>query len=237
MVQFMKAKNAASGSLASSVSIADPTIDLDTGEGANFPDEFPFNITVNATGANREVMRVTNKSTDTLTVTKGQEGTADQAHDAAESVELTITAKYYTDLVDELELAHYALNAIYGGGDVVIRNILNEMEILAQGTPDMTVVYSSGLGYVSNRIVKQASDANSAAMTAPTGNPRIDIVQWTLYTGFNIKTGSEGAVPSAPAVDSNSMKVCEIYHRVGETSIKDTDDSVNGYITDARTFG
>ena len=78
------------------------------------------------------------------------------------------------------------------------------------------------------------TDEDTSAISAPTGDPRIDIVQISRYDVVSIKTGSESGSPSAPAVDANCMKLAEIYCRVGMTSVKDTDDSTNGYITDSR---
>ena len=91
----------------------------------------------------------------------------------------------------------------------------------AQGTPDMTVRVKPGFGFCSSKYIRTTANEDTDAITAPTGNPRIDVVQISHYDAITIKTGSEAASPSAPAVDANNLKLAEIYCRVGMTSIKD----------------
>jgi hypothetical protein len=54
--------------------------------------------------------------------------------------------------------------------------------------------------------------------------------------GVDVKTGVEGAVPVAPTADTGYIPLAEIYLRPEMSCIKDTNDTVNGYITDKRTF-
>ena len=115
----------------------------------------------------------------------------------------------------------------------------DELEVVAQGTPDMTVKVKDGAFIEAGQPGALTADTSSDAITAPTGNPRIDVVEIqtnakTGVTAINIVTGSEAGSPSAPSVTSGAMKLAEIYCRVGMTSIKDADDSTNGYITDSR---
>jgi hypothetical protein len=68
-------------------------------------------------------------------------------------------------------------------------------------------------------------------MTAPVTNPRWDLVQAEIDNRqLSIKTGTESATPSKPPADANAVALASIYHRVGETVIKNTDDGTNGYI-------
>lgn len=114
-------------------------------------------------------------------------------------------------------------------------NTGTELKVVAQGTPGMTVVYSAGDAIVTGILCGLKANTNSATFTAPSANPRIDIVQIATNGTISVKTGTENSSPSAPSVDSGNMKLAEIYHRTGETSIKNSDDSTNGYITDSRT--
>lgn len=72
------------------------------GAGADFP-AVPFNATIwptaaQPTVANAEVVRVTGRSTDTLTITRAQEGTAARTVIVGDQVMLGGTAKAFTDL-------------------------------------------------------------------------------------------------------------------------------------------
>jgi hypothetical protein len=72
------------------------------GEGAKFP-AVPFNATVWPVGAqpsttNAEIVRVTNISTDTLTITRAQESTAARSIVVGDQIAATITAKTLTDV-------------------------------------------------------------------------------------------------------------------------------------------
>lgn len=110
------------------------------------------------------------------------------------------------------------------------------LKVVAQGTPDMTVAISAGDAIVSGQLVGVLSDTNSATFTAPVGNPRIDIVQISNVGVVSVKAGTPAGSPAAPSVDANNLKLCEIYLRTAGTSIKNSDDSTNNYITDARVF-
>lgn len=73
-----------------------------SGEGARFP-AVPFNATIWPTGtiptpANAEIVRVTNISTDTLTITRTQESTSARTVVVGDQIAATITAKTLTDI-------------------------------------------------------------------------------------------------------------------------------------------
>src|SRR3954465_13721971 len=86
---------------------------LQVGDGAKFP-AAPFNITVWPIGlmpiaTNAEVMRVTAKAGDTLTVTRAQEGSAAVSVVVGYQVAATLTAKVVKDIED-------AVNAVVTTG-------------------------------------------------------------------------------------------------------------------------
>lgn len=82
-----QAKNFAKGSLSAAINDTDTSLTVQTGEGSKFP-AAPFNAVIwNATDFPDpaddpfvEIVRVTSKSTDTFTVTRGQEGTSGITH-------------------------------------------------------------------------------------------------------------------------------------------------------------
>lgn len=214
--------------------------DLSSGQGATMP-AVPFWAMVGGDGG--EQMCVTNVSSDTVTAERGANGTSAVAHFAGDSFEIGNVAAQHQEVQDILESVFRFLCELAGGNaDAVLYNAGDTyFEVIAQDTPDMTVKVQAGKGFANGRPVEITSDYTTAAITAPSANPRIDIVQVSQYTDddytseVTIKTGEEAGSPSAPSPDSGAMKVAEIYCRVGMVSIKDEDDASNGYITDSRT--
>lgn len=105
-----------------------------------------------------------------------------------------------------------------------------------QTSPDLTLKVEEGKMYFGNTLVEYAG-GNSTSFTAPATNPRIDILSID-NTGTLVRTaGTEAGSPTAPNLPAGNFPIAQIYNRVGQTSIKDTDDSTNGYIQkDLRKF-
>ena len=108
------------------------------------------------------------------------------------------------------------------------------LKVTAQGSPDLTVAVSTGAAFVAGVLTSAAATASLSGFAAPASDPRIDIVQISDAGVVSRKAGTEAGSPSAPSVDSGNLKLAEVYNRVGQTSVKDTDDASNGYITDSR---
>lgn len=78
------------------------TIDVNSGDGVLYP-AVPFNATIwpvgeQPTSNNAEIVRVTNISTDTLTITRKQEGTRSRTILVGDQIAATITTKTMTDV-------------------------------------------------------------------------------------------------------------------------------------------
>jgi len=91
----LKLKNDAVSRLASSISSSDTSILLTPGSGVLFPilssgDYFP--ATLIKSDGSHEIIKVTSRSTDTLTVVRSQEGTVAQTFNANDRVELRLTS-------------------------------------------------------------------------------------------------------------------------------------------------
>ena len=107
-------------------------------------------------------------------------------------------------------------------------------------TPGMTVDVYGGRFYEGGSYKEFSLDGNldvtttaSGTFSAPSVNPKIDLLYYdTATNALAITAGAEGASPVAPTIPDPAKKipVALIYHRVGSTSIKDTDDSTNSYI-------
>ena len=94
--------NYASAPLAASISSSATTITVTSGQGALFP-AVPagsiFYATLTDSSNNLEVVKVTARSTDSMTVVRAQEGTTARAYAAADKLELRVTAAGLTNMV------------------------------------------------------------------------------------------------------------------------------------------
>lgn len=93
--------NNASAALASSITMTSTTITLTTGAGAQFPaisGSNYFYATLTDSSNNLEVIKVTARAADVLTVVRGQEGTTPRAYAPADKVELRVTAAVMNSL-------------------------------------------------------------------------------------------------------------------------------------------
>lgn len=127
-----------------------------------------------------------------------------------------------------------------GDGEGIGR-FLGKGAVTAQATPSLQVDVDTFVAVVAQTLHRGATKVALPAITPPTGGTapalrRIDLVQFTKDVGLNIKTGVEGAGPSAPVKDADSLKFAELHLRKGMTVIKDADDGTNGFIVDAREF-
>lgn len=96
-----------------------------------------------------------------------------------------------------------------------------------QATPAMTLYVEAGVYYVGTaRVI--FGGGNTPSFTAPTTNPRIDLVTADSSGNLAIVQGTEAASPSAPSYPRNKVVVCEVYHVVGETALYDNDAQVSG---------
>lgn len=205
---------------------------------ADYP-TVPFKVDIDS-----EILRVSavaldtpSAGLDTLTVARAQDGTTAASHTAAARASQNPYASQVSELQFRNAAMESALVASFGGGEGVPGNPAGtQLKVVAQGSPGMTVVYTAGACIVSGQFAWLYTNTNSSTFTAPVGNPRKDTIQISQLGVVSAKTGTPAGSPSAPAVDTDCYKLAEIYHRVAETSIKNTDDASNGYITDFRTF-
>ena len=136
-----------------------------------------------------------------------------------------------------LELAFNLLSQLWGGGDGVIRAMDSELAVEATSPESLSVEVQPGYAFISQMPYRLAAATQTADVTVPTTNPRIDIVQARLATwDISIKEGTEAASPTAPTPDTDTIVLAELYLRTTMTTIKTIDDTTNGYITDARNF-
>lgn len=93
-----------------------------------------------------------------------------------------------------------------------------------QSVPDMTIQLVAGqiFNIVSKALVVVAAQ-NTSGITAPSSNPRKDIVFIDRLTGvIGVQTGSEGASPSDPTIADNKLPVARITLATSTTEITDS---------------
>jgi hypothetical protein len=173
---------------------------------------------------------------DTLTIERGFGSTTAIAH----LINATYQQWYYKEIPNtvstQMESIKMILAVMLGRSNGIPRSSGSlELKVTAQGTPDMTVNVDTGAALIDEEVAGIIADA-TVTFTAPVTNPRIDVIEINQDGTVSAVTGTEAASPSAPSVSSGAIKLAEVTHTTAETSIKDTDDATNGYITDSRVF-
>lgn len=88
-----------------------------------------------------------------------------------------------------------------------------------------------GVVYVGGTRVIYAG-GSSPTVTAPSTNPRIDVLAIDNAGTLSWTTGSENASPTAPAYPAGKVALCELYNVVGETALYDNGNqhTSQGYV-------
>lgn len=112
-------KNNASGTLATAISASDTGIVLTTGNGANFPalgaSDY-FYATLESTGGTLEIVKVTARSGDSMTVVRAQEGSTANSFAAGSRIELRVTAGAVIGYVQDRIVSVLEFGADSSGG-------------------------------------------------------------------------------------------------------------------------
>lgn len=145
------------------------------------------------------------------------------------------------DVLAHLDVLNWFIRAAFGDADGVIAYATDgtdSLKIEATGSvPTMAVMLHAGAGFVDGVPFRVSEEIQSDTMVAPTAEDRIDTIGYNPQTQeIVIYEGEEATPPVALDVSDGEIKLAEIYHRVGETAIYDSDNSGEGYITDERTF-
>lgn len=99
-------------------------------------------------------------------------------------------------------------------------------------SPNMTIKVGAGAIFKSTgpTLIEVAAQT-STTISAPSSNPRIDRVIFSRIDGtIAVVTGTPSTAPSAPAITSSYLPICQIYLTSTMTSI------TNAAITDERTL-
>ena len=104
----IKLSNNAFGTLAAGINSSATSITLTSGQGARFPTLSAgdyFYATLIDTSNNLEIVKCTARSTDVLTVVRGQESTTARAYSAGDRIEIRITAQTFLDATTIYDVA------------------------------------------------------------------------------------------------------------------------------------
>jgi hypothetical protein len=151
-------KNNASGTLATAISASDTGIVLTTGNGASFPalgaSDY-FYATLESTGGTFEVIKVTARSGDSMTVVRAQEGSTANSFAAGSRIELRVTVANATEFLQS-------------GTGAVVRNFRDKLAevvsaqdfgVVGDGTTDDTTAFLAACSYA--RTTKKPLDISN----------------------------------------------------------------------------
>ena len=146
----VKVSNNAFGTLSAGINTSDTTITLDSGQGARFPTLGAgdyFYGTVVDTSNNLEIVKVTARSSDSMTVVRGQDNTTATAFAIGDRFELRPTAALFEDIALEGELVNDTTPQLGGDLDLNSNDITGTGDIDLTGTIDSTGKIESAVGY------------------------------------------------------------------------------------------
>lgn len=230
----IKLANNASGTLATAINASDTGIALTTGDGTEFPTlgvgDY-FYATITSTQGTQEIVKVTARSGDSLTVVRAQEGTSAAGFAAGARFELRVTAASVDDVVEEVrtEFAATSGSSLVGflqsGSGAAARTVqaklrdmvsVKDFGAVGDGVADDTAAISAAIAYAKSVAFQEKEIQFPAGVYNVT---KID------FTGVNFCTframgtvqivgkgtgtfvlGCDGYVPSGVSTFSNSNK-------------------------------
>lgn len=167
----IKFSNNASAALASSITNVATSVAVTSGQGALFPilsgGDY-FYATLVDSSNNLEIVKVTARSTDTMTVVRAQDGTTARAYTAGDKVEVRVVAAGLNDLVAQSTPA-----SINAAGIVQLSDSVNNTSLTQAAT---------------SNAVKAAWDRASTALTA--ANAAVQVTGDQSIAGVKSFTGS-----------------------------------------------
>ena len=242
---FLQIKDWSYGLLLNGISDSDTHIDLSSADGLTFPSDASFPLVIGE-GAIKEMVICTNvaSSGQILTISRGAYGSTAYSHNPGEKVRLNVVSEYFkefqtfaTNLTSQFNLMTLALRGMLGGKNCVIPFLKDELRVVAAATPDMTVEVLSGTIIRDTDIYDYPTTHVLSISAAPGGGlTRIDAI-YLNYSSSSIaavQSGVASLIPVPPPTtlyDAGDVILAYVTLRAGATSVKDVDDSINGYIT------
>lgn len=206
---WLQITNGAEGTLSANVSDSATTFVLDTGQGAAFPASGNFNLVIN----DAEIVTCTARTSDTLTVTRGAEGTSATAHSDGATVALNVTKAYLTQ------------------HETAINGIEN-------GTTTLTSVTTSGGATVGTDLLVNGGDIGittdadliGLASAALTVRGTLTATGGITSTAISGGTGAFTTLASSGLTTANSLSVTTTAGITGAATLSST-LAVTGFVT------
>lgn len=210
----LKVTNNAFGTLNAGINSSATTIVLTAGQGARFPTLSAgdyFYATLIDTSNNLEIVKVTARSTDTMTVVRGQDNTTARAYSTNDRFELRPTAALFNEKANDNEVVHLAGTETISGSktfssgftvenDVVLgRTSADNSFVLsaaAQSAGREGVFQSAGGGAISTawrfrgRVLKQDTPAFSASFNISSPTSYTAGGRYLNFTTVNFNIGN-----------------------------------------------
>jgi hypothetical protein len=184
----IKFTNNAISTLASGITNSATSITVASGDGSKFPSltgsEY-FRATLIDASNNLEIVKVTARSSDVLTVTRAQESTTARAFSTGDRIELRITAQSLLD-------AATTLTSLVADLDLNSNNITGTGAISCSG--DLTIDTSTlKVDSTNNRVgIGTASPAHDLVVTSASGDATLQILCPTTSDSSRIFFGDSG---------------------------------------------
>lgn len=237
--------NNASAPLASSISTSSTSVVVSTGTGALFPTITSgtyFYATLTDSSNNLEIVKVTGRTADTLTVVRGQEGTAARAYAAADKIELRITAAVLTNFV-QLDGAQTITGVKTFSGANAYGTPASITLTNATGLPVATGISGLGTG-VATFLATPSSSNLAAAVTDETGSgalvfatsptlvtPALGTPSSGTLTNCTFPTLNQNTTGAAGSLATTNFSIVEsggkLVFKYGATTIASMDSSGN----------
>ena len=187
-------RNNVTATLATALSATDTGIALTSGHGARFPSlgaaEY-FYATLSGPTTGPEIVKVTTRVGDALTVVRAQEGTVGQHFPSGGRVEMRVTAASITDLVDEHDQASEITIADAGGyyTSTNVEGALQEAAVYNQGGTGATTrtvrsrlqdyISVKDFGAVGNGVTNDTTAIQAAINAAQAGFGKLYVPEGT----------------------------------------------------------
>lgn len=99
----------------------------------------------------------------------------------------------------------------------------DDLKIGESDTPGMSIVVQPGICIVKGVFTGIAAPVTIASISAPSVNPRIDIIQINQSGSVSRKAGTPAGSPVAPTPDANNYTLAEVLLSVDMTEIENSD--------------
>jgi hypothetical protein len=194
-----KFTNNASATLAGSISSTTTTITLTAGMGAFFPSLVAgdyFYATLIDAANNIEIVLVTARSTDTLTVVRGQDGTSGRSFVAGEKCELRLTAAGITGIETNAKASLLAASNTWTGSTNTFQNVIANGTVTSGGANASLIVQdrdtntNSWNWYSTGNVLKLNSGVSGSTgdklFVAPDGNIGVGVTPSTWGAAIDV---------------------------------------------------